>query len=150
MELLAGDSQFESGELFMALVSRKLEHVITWRRLKGRLNPPDVLSVKDRIDVEGPEHLRSIYHRLRAPNEGLFGRVKCRLSLSRFTWQGLDNVHIHVYLALLVSYGVCIVAHVIGRPELRQSIAYSRAIRINTIFPAISNMLERRALIIPI
>jgi hypothetical protein len=124
VELLSADSQFESGELFKALESRKLEHVIPWRRLKGRDNPSDVLSVKDKIDVEGPEHLRSIYHKLRAPNESLFGRAKCRLSLSRFTWQGLDNVQIHVCLALLVAYGVCIVAHVIGRPELRQSVAY--------------------------
>ena len=124
VELLSADSQFESGELFMALESRKLEHVIPWRRLKNRDNPPDVLSVKDRIDLEGPEHLRSIYHRLRAPNKGLFGRAKCRLGLSRFTWQGLDNVHIHVSLALFVAYGVCIAAYCIGRPELRQSIAY--------------------------
>jgi hypothetical protein len=124
VELLAADSQFESCELFEAIESRKLEHVIPWRRLKNRVNPPEVLSVKDRIDVEGPEHLRSVYHRLRAPNESLFGRVKCRLNLGRFTWQGLDDVHIHVCLALFVAYGVCIVAHRIGRPELRQSVAF--------------------------
>jgi hypothetical protein len=124
VELLAADSQFESSDLFDALESRGLEHVIPWRRLKNRVIPSDVLSVKDRIDVEGPEHLRSVYHRLRAPNEGLFGRAKCRLNLGRFTWQGLDNVHIHVCLALYVAYGVCIVAHRIGRPELRQSVAY--------------------------
>jgi hypothetical protein len=95
VELLAADSQSESGELFDALESRKLEHVILRRRLKGRVNPPDVLSVKNRIDVECPEHLRSIYHRLRTPNESLFRRAKCRLNQSRFTWQGLDNVCIH-------------------------------------------------------
>jgi hypothetical protein len=124
VELVAGDSQFESSELFSLLESRKLEHVIPWRRLKGRVNPPDVLSVKDRIDVEGPEHLRSVYHRLRAPNEGLFGRAKCRLNLGKFTWQGLDNVEIHVSLALCVAYAVCIAAYRLGRPELRQSIAF--------------------------
>jgi hypothetical protein len=124
VELLAGDSQFESGEVFSLLESRKLEHVIPWRRLKRRVNPPDVLSVRDRIDVEGPEHLRSVYHRLRAPNESLFGRAKCRLSFSRLTWQGLDSVCIHVCLAMFVAYSVCIVAHLIGRHELRQSIAY--------------------------
>ena len=124
VELLVGDSQFESGEVFGLLESRKLDHVIPWRRLKNRVIPPDVLSVKDRIDVEGPEHLRSVYHRLRAPNEGLFGRAKCRLSLSRLTWQGLDNVCIHVCLTMFVVYSVCIVAHIIGRPELRQSVAY--------------------------
>ena len=124
VELVAADSQFESSELFSLLESRKIVHVIPWRRLKNRVNPPDVLSVKDRIDVEGPMHLRSVYHRLRAPNESLFGRAKCRLSFSRLTWQGLDNVHIHVSLALLVAYGVCIAAYRLGRPELRQSIAY--------------------------
>jgi hypothetical protein len=48
--------------------------------LKGRDNLPDVLSVKNRIDVEGPEHFRSVYHQLRAPNESLFGRAKCGLN----------------------------------------------------------------------
>ena len=68
------------------LESRKFEFVVPWRRLKGRVNPSEVLSVKNRIDVEGPEHLRSVYHRLRSPNEGLFGRTKCRLNRGRFTW----------------------------------------------------------------
>ena len=121
---MAGDSQFESGEVFGLLESHKLDHVIPWRRLKNRVNPPDVLTVKYRIDVEGPEHLGSVYHRLRAPNEGLFGRAKCRLNLCKFTWQGLDNVHIHMCLAMFVAYGVCIAAYRLGRPELRQSIAY--------------------------
>ena len=124
VELLSADSQFESGELFGLLESRKLMHVIPWRRLKNRDNPPDVLSVKDRIDVEGPEHLRSIYHRLRAPGEGLFGRAKCRLNLGGVTWQGLDNTETHVSLVFCVAYCVCIAAYRIGRPELRQSMAF--------------------------
>ena len=119
VELVAGDSQFESGEVFGLLESYKLMHVIPWRRMKRRVNPPDVLSVKDRIDVEGPEHLRCVYHRLRAPTEGLIGRVKSRLAYQRLTWQGVDNVCIHVCLALCVAYGVCIAAHRLGRPELR-------------------------------
>ena len=123
VELIAGDSQFESSELFGLLDSYKLMHVIPWRRMKRRVNPPDVLSVKDRIGVEGPEHLRCVYHRLRAPTEGLFGRAKCRLGFSRLTWQGVDNVCIHVCLVLCVAYGVCIAAHRLGRPELRQSVA---------------------------
>jgi len=124
VELVAADSQFESSELFGLLESRKLEHVIPWRRLKNRVNPSDVLSVKDRIDVEGPEHLRSVYHRLRAPNEGLFGRAKCRLNLGRLTWQGLDNAEIHVSLVFCVAYAVCIAAYRLGLPELRQSVAF--------------------------
>ena len=52
---------------------------------------------------------------LGSTNGGLFGRAKCRLSFSRLTWQGLGNVCIHVCLALFVAYGVCIVAHLIGR-----------------------------------
>ena len=124
VELIAGDSQFESREVFSLLESHRVEHVIPWRRLKRRVNPTDVLSVKDRIDVEGPEHLRCVYHRLRAPTEGLFGRAKCRLGFSRLTWQGVDNVCIHVCLVLCVAYGVCIAAHRLGRPELRQSVAF--------------------------
>ena len=122
VELLAGDSQLESSEIFGLLESRKLKHVIPWRRLKRRVYPPHVLSVKDCIDVEGPDHLRSVYHMLRAANEKLFGRAKCRLSFSRLI-AGI-GLCIHVFLAMFVVYGVCIVAHLIDKPELRQSIAY--------------------------
>jgi hypothetical protein len=109
VELLAGDSKFESGEVFGLLESRRMSHVIPWRRLKRRVNPVDVLSVKDR---------------LRAPAEGFIGRAKGRLAYQRFTWQGVDNACIHVCIVLCVAYAVCIAAYRIGRPELRQSVAY--------------------------
>jgi hypothetical protein len=124
VELLAADSQFESQMIFGLLESHQMSHVIPWRRLKRRVNPDAVLSVKARIDVEGPEHLRCVYHRLRAPTEGFIGRAKSRLGYRRLTWQGMDNVCIHVCIVLCVAYAVCIVAHRIGRPELRQSVAY--------------------------
>jgi len=124
VELLAGDSQFESGEVFGLLESHKIDYVIPWRKLKRRENPVDALSVKDRIDVEGPEYLRSVYHRLRAPAEGFIGRAKSRLAYQRLTWQGVDNACIHVCIVLSVAYAVCIAAYRIGRPELRQSVAY--------------------------
>ena len=79
-EVVAGDSQFESKRVFDALEARKIGNVIAWRRLKGRKNPSDVLTVKGRIDVEGPEHLRVVYKRLRAMVESLNGRVKARLA----------------------------------------------------------------------
>lgn len=79
MELVAGDNQLESRDILDALEARKVDYLIAWRRLKGRVNPSDVLTMKDRIDVEGPEHLRCIYHRLRAIVEGFNGRVNCRL-----------------------------------------------------------------------
>jgi len=60
VELVVGDSQFESQQVFAALEKRKISHIIPWRRLKGRVNPPDVLTVKDRIDVEGPEWKRLV------------------------------------------------------------------------------------------
>ena len=124
VELVAGDSQFESVQVFDALSARKIGGVIPWRRLKGRENPSDVLSVKDRIEVEGPEHLRVVYKRLRAKSESLNGRVKARLAYSRLTWQGLGNACIHTCLVFCVVYAVSIVAAFIGRPELRYSIAY--------------------------
>src|SRR5208283_3198988 len=65
VELVAGDSQFESKQVFEALEARKIGSVIAWRRLESRVNPPDVLTVKDRIDVEGPEYLRVMYKHLR-------------------------------------------------------------------------------------
>ena len=124
LELLAGDSGFESGRVFDALDARKVGHIIAWRRLKGRENPVDVLTVKDRIDVEGPEYKRFVYKRLRSVVEGFIGRVRCRLAYGRLTWQGLENAGIHVSLIFCVVYAVAIAAHRIGRPELRQSIAY--------------------------
>ena len=42
----------------------------------------------------------------------------------RLTWQGLENVSIHVSLVLMVIYAVAIAAFRIDRPELRQSIAF--------------------------
>jgi hypothetical protein len=51
--------------------------------MKGRENPADVLMVKDRIDIEGPEYKRVIYKRLRALVGGFIGRVKCRLGYGR-------------------------------------------------------------------
>jgi len=124
VELLAADSQFESQAVFDLLESLKIGSIIAWRRLKGRSNPPDVLTVKDRIDVEGPVWKKIIYKRLRAVVEGFNGRVKSRLAYERLTWQGLGNASIHVGLVLMVAYAVCIAAYGIGRPELRQSIAF--------------------------
>jgi hypothetical protein len=124
VELVAGDSQFESSQVFDALQARKIGNVIAWRRLRGRENPTDVLSVKDRIDVEGPEHLRVIYKGLRAKSESLNGRVKARLAYSRLTWQGLGNASIHVSIIFCIVYAAVIAAYRIGRPELRYSIAH--------------------------
>jgi hypothetical protein len=124
VELLAADSQFESQSVFDFLDSLKIGHIIAWRRMKGRDNPPKALTVKDRIDVEGPEWKKRIYKRLRAVVEGFNGRAKSRLAYERLTWQGLENAGIHVCLVLMVVYAVCIAAYGIGRPELRQSVAF--------------------------
>jgi len=124
VELLAGDSGFESRRVFEALEAHRMAPLVAWRRMRGRDNPADVLTVKDRIDVEGPEYKRVIYKRLRALVEGFIGRVKCRLGYGRLTWQGLENVSIHVSLVLMVVYAVAIAAHRIGMPELCQSVAY--------------------------
>jgi len=61
VELLAGDSGFESRRVFEALEARRMAPLVAWRSMKRRVNPPDVLTVKDRIDVEGPEYKRVIY-----------------------------------------------------------------------------------------
>lgn len=68
--------------------------------------------------------MRTVYKRLRAVVESFNGRVKSRLGYERLTWQGLGNASIHVSLVLMVVYAVAIAAYQIGRPELRQSIAY--------------------------
>jgi hypothetical protein len=46
LELLAGDSGFESSRVFNAIDARRIEDLIAWRRLKGRDNPPDMLTIK--------------------------------------------------------------------------------------------------------
>jgi len=124
VELVAGDSQFESEQVFDALNARKIASIIPWRRLKGRENPSCVLSVKERIDVEGPEHLRVVYKMLRSKSESLNGRVKARLAYSRLTWQGLGNACIHACLIFCLVYSIVIVAALLGRPELQYSVAY--------------------------
>jgi hypothetical protein len=81
VEFVAGDSQFESEQVFDALNARKIGNIIPWRRLKGRVNPSDVLSLRDRIDVKDPEHLRIVYKTLRAKSESLNGRGISTLGL---------------------------------------------------------------------
>jgi len=124
VELAVGDSQLESQNAFDALEARKVDHIIVWRRMKGRVNPLNVLAVKDRIDVEGPEWKRVIYKGLRAMSESLNGRVKSCLAYSRLTWQGLENASIHVSLVLMFVYAAVKAAVLIGRPEMRYGIAY--------------------------
>jgi len=124
VELAVADSQFESAAVFDSLRARRIGDVIAWRRLEGRENPLGVLTVKGRIDVEGPEYLRVVYKRLRAMVESLNGRVKSRLAFSRFTWQGLGNACIHTCLVFCAVYAVVIAAAQLGRPELQYSIAY--------------------------
>ena len=124
VELAVADSQFESEAVFDSLRARGIGNIIAWRRLEGRENPPGVLTVKDRIDVEGPEYLRVAYKRLRAMVESLNGRIKSRLAYSRFTWQGLGNACIHTCLVFCAVYAVVIAAALLERPELQYSIAY--------------------------
>jgi len=80
VELLVGDSGFESCRVFNVIEARKISPLVAWRCMKRRVNPPCVLTMKDRIDVEGPEYKRVIYKRLRAMVEGFIGRVKSRLA----------------------------------------------------------------------
>ena len=124
VELIAADSQLDSKAVFDSLESKKVGHIIARRRMKDRVNPPDVLTVKDRIGVEGPEWMCIVYKLLRSKAESLIGRVKSRLGFERLTWQGLGNVSIHVSLVLSVVYAAAIVVAQLERPDLRQSIAY--------------------------
>jgi hypothetical protein len=124
VELVVGDSQFESQRFFERLRGRRIASIIPWKRHKGHDNPSDVLTVKDRVDVEGPEYLRIVYKRLRAMVESLNGRLKSRLDFSQFTWQGLGNASIHTSLVLSVVYAAVIAAAKLGRPDLQYSIAY--------------------------
>ncbi len=80
---LAADRQFESQGMFDFLEPLKINHIKAWRRV----NPLDVLTVKDSIDMEGPEWMRVISKRLRAVVEGFNGRVKRRLAYRQLTLQ---------------------------------------------------------------
>jgi len=79
--------------------------------------------------VEGPEHLRVVYKRLRSKSENLNGRVRARLAFSRLTWQGLKNACIHTCLVFCMVYAVCIAAASLNRPELQYSIVTLRKIK---------------------
>jgi hypothetical protein len=124
VELAAGDSQMESQNVFKTLEENRISHIIPWRKLKGRTNPPDVLTVKDKISVEGPEHLKAVYGRLRATAEGFISTLKTQLGYDNFTWKGLDNAGIHTSLAICVIYAVTIAAFKMGKPEQARSITY--------------------------
>jgi hypothetical protein len=124
IELVAGDSQFESQKIFQMLEQEKISHLIPWRRLKGRRIPEEVLRVKNRIQVDGPDHKRVAFGRLRAGVEGFISRLKNRLAYEQFTWKGLKNATFHTSLALCVVYAVAIAALKLDRPDLMGSISY--------------------------
>jgi len=91
---------------------------------EGENKPPDVLTVKDKITVEGPEHLKVIYGRLRATAEGFVSTLKTQIGYDNYTWKGLDNAAIHTSLAISLIYAVTIAAIKMGKPEKARSIAY--------------------------
>ena len=91
IDLIAGDSQFESKTLFVVLEKKKIIRIIPWRRLRGRNIPSEELTVKGRIDVEGPDWKRVVYKRLRAKVEGYIARVEARLHYHQFTWKALKT-----------------------------------------------------------
>lgn len=124
IELVAGDSQLESQNVFHMLNEKKIRHLIPWRRLKGRKIPPKVLRVKNRIQVEGPEHKKMVFGRLRAKVESFISKLKNRLASDQFTWRGLKNAGIHTSLAFCAVYLVPIAALKLGRPDLIGSISY--------------------------
>ena len=70
-----------------------------------------------RIIKEGSRWLRW------AMVEGFNGWLKSRLTYEAHL-AGLRNASIHVSLVLIVAYTVCITSYGIGRPELRQSVAF--------------------------
>lgn len=91
---------------------------------EGPGNPSDVLSVRARIDMEGPEWYRVVYHRLRSKVESLKRPSEESGHLRQTHLTGAEE---HLYpheLHLQVVYAVAVVAALVGRPELRHSIAY--------------------------
>ena len=65
VELLAGDSGFESNGVFEALEYLRTAPLVAWRCTRGQENPPNMLTVRDHIDVGCPEWMRAVYERLR-------------------------------------------------------------------------------------
>jgi len=68
VEFIAADSQLDSQSVFDSLESRKVGHIIARRRMRGRVNTPDMLTIKDRIGVEGPTHFPLREATLRIPS----------------------------------------------------------------------------------
>ena len=91
VELVAGDSQLDSRKVFHMLKERKIRHLIPWRRLRGRKIPSGVLTVKNRIQVDGPEHMRVIFGRLRAVVESFISRLKNLLELQAVHLEGIEE-----------------------------------------------------------
>lgn len=80
VELLAADTQLESRQVLDLLESLKIGNIIACSRMNGRVNPPGVLMVRDRIDVGVPNGMRVMYKRLRVVVEVVNGRAKSRLA----------------------------------------------------------------------
>lgn len=95
-----------------------------WRHLKERENPPEVLTVKNRISIEGPEHKCVIYGRLRASVEGFVSTLRNHLGYDNFTWKSLENASIHTSLAFSVAHAVTIAVIKIGKPDKARSAAW--------------------------
>jgi len=55
---------------FSKLMKPRKSHMSPHGGRSREEEPPDVLTVKDKITVEGPEHLKIIYGRLRATAKG--------------------------------------------------------------------------------
>ena len=114
------DRQYYSGDVFTAIRKLDAEPVIPY--------PPNVkdplidLWLTKRFKVKGDPILVKFY-RLRMAVERNFKAGKLELMMENLRWRGVAKVRMHVALCFACMYAVAITAHMIGRPELANSIA---------------------------
>ena len=62
-------------------------------------------------------------YRLRMSVERSFKAGKLELMMGKLRWRGVAKVRMHVAICFACIYVVAILAHMVGRPELANSIA---------------------------
>jgi transposase len=114
------DRQYYSVDVFAAVRKLGAEPVIPY---PSNVKDPLIdLWLTKRFKVKGEPRLVSLY-RLRMAVERSFKAGKLELMMENLRWRGVAKVRMHVAICFACMYAVAILAHMIGRPELANSIA---------------------------
>jgi hypothetical protein len=117
---VVADRQYYSAEVFAMVRELGAEPVIPH---PSRVKDPLIdLWLTKHFRVKGETRLVGLY-RLRMSVERSFKAGKLELMMENLRWRGVAKVRMHVGICFACIYVVAILAHMVGRPELANSIA---------------------------